>query len=114
MKIEEVVKAYRDEHGLSQREFAKKAGLSSTYIWYLEQGRNPQTGRPINPSLPALIKISNAMGVSLDELMGQCGNLLVALSDKDDDKEVFLALFAKLSAAQREAVLSVMKGMIEE
>ena len=56
MKIEQIVKEYRKEHNLSQRAFASLCGLSSTYIWYLEQGKNPQTGRPMQPSIPALNK----------------------------------------------------------
>ena len=52
------------------------------------------------------------MGVSLDELMSRCDNMLVAITDTDDDVNVFLALFSKLSPAQRETVLNVMRSYL--
>lgn len=113
MKIEDITKQYREEHGLSQREFAKRCGLSPAYIYYLESAVNPQTGRRINPSLPSLVKIAGAMNISLEDLMEKCDNTLVALSDRDDDKEVFYALFQRLTAVQKEAVLAVMQSFVD-
>lgn len=112
MRIEQIVKDYRESHGMSQREFARKCGLSGTYIWYLESGKHPQTGRPIQPSLPALNKIAKGMGLTLDELMAKCDNMLVAISDEQDERDMFLALFSQLSDTQREAVLAVMKSFV--
>jgi len=58
MKIEEITRRYREEHGLSQRQFAAQCGLSAPYIWYLEQGIHPQTGKRIQPSISSLNKIA--------------------------------------------------------
>lgn len=113
MKLGEIIKKYREEHGLSQREFAKKAGLSPTYIWYVEQDKHPQTGKPINPSLPSLSKIARALDMALDELMAQCKNMLIAISDEDDERDVFYAMFSKLDGVQKEAVLAVMQSFIK-
>lgn len=113
MKIEQIVKEYREEHNLSQRAFASLCGLSSTYIWYLEQGKNPQTGRPMQPSIPALNKIARAMGLTFDELMSKCDNMLVSLNDKDEITGLFLALFSQLNDAQKDAVLAVMQSYLK-
>lgn len=69
MKIGEYIKQYREENRLSQREFAKMCGLSNAYISMLEKGVNPSTGEPAVPSMNAYLQISQAMGVSLQELM---------------------------------------------
>lgn len=112
MKIEDIIKEYREQHGLSQRQFAAQCGLSQTYIWYLETGKHPGTGKRVQPSLPALNKIARGMHVSLDELMSRCDNMLVAITDTDDDVNIFLDLFSQLSPAQRETVLSVMRSYL--
>lgn len=112
MKIEDITKHYREEHGLSQRQFAAQCGLSAPYIWYLEQGIHPQTGKRIQPSLPSLNKIARGMGITFDELMSQCDNMLVSLNDSDDLKDVFTAMFSQLTDAQKEAVIAVMKSYL--
>ncbi len=62
MTLSDFVKEYRKEHDLSQRQFAAICGLSNGYISMLERNLNPKTGLPLTPSLPALKKISTAMG----------------------------------------------------
>lgn len=113
MKIEDIISQYRKDHDLSQRQFAALCKLSPTYIWYIEQGKNPQTGKRVNPSLPAIYKIARAMGMSAEELMAKCDNMLVALTDEDDQLNVFTQLFAQLTSAQKEAVLAIMKAYVE-
>ena len=46
MKIGEIVKKYREEHGLSMRQFAKLSGLSHAYIPLIERGTN-HNGEPL-------------------------------------------------------------------
>ena len=69
MTLSDFVKEYRKEHDLSQRQFAAICGLSNGYISMLERNLNPKTGLPLTPSLPALKKISTAMGMSLGDLL---------------------------------------------
>ena len=68
MKIGEIVKRYREEHGLSMRQFAKLAGLSHAYIPLIERGTN-HNGEPLIPSITAYKQIADAMGLSLHELV---------------------------------------------
>ena len=62
MKLSEIIKTYINEHGISAREFARKSNLSNTYI------SNMLNGSDKNPSLDALGKIANAMGMSSQKL----------------------------------------------
>ncbi|WP_084664991.1 helix-turn-helix domain-containing protein [Thermanaeromonas toyohensis] len=43
--IGEVIREYREKHGLSLREFAQKVKLSHAYIDKLENGVDPVTGK---------------------------------------------------------------------
>lgn len=67
MKLSDVVIRYRQESGLSQRQLAERAGLSHTYISMIESGR-PTTGKPVKPTVGILIKLANAMHMSLYDL----------------------------------------------
>ncbi len=80
MTIGEIVKQYRQENGLSQRQFAMHCGLSNGYIAMLERNINPATGKPIVPGLVQVRSIARAMGMDLDELIRLVdGNVRVSL-----------------------------------
>ena len=78
MTLSNLVQEYRRAHGLSQRQFAAECGLSNGYISMLEKNLNPKTGQPLTPSLPALKKIADGMGMSL-------GDMLMAVDDMPVD-----------------------------
>ena len=58
-----MLKALREDRGLSQVELAKKAHVGRTYIVKLE------TGDKKNPSLDILKKLAKALGVPVAELL---------------------------------------------
>jgi transcriptional regulator with XRE-family HTH domain len=58
------VKRFRQERGLSQEEFAFKAGLHRTYISGIERGVR-------NPTILVLEEIASALGVSSAKLLEQ-------------------------------------------
>ena len=64
MKLGEILKQYAEEHNLSYREFARKAGLSNTYITNIVNKPNS------NPSLDALKSIAKVMGIPSATLFG--------------------------------------------
>lgn len=80
MTIGEVIKEYREEHHISQRQFAKLSGQSNGYISMLEKGENPKNGKPIQPSLAVIKEIAAAMGMPLTELLTKAEDLEVDLS----------------------------------
>ena len=58
-----MLKALREEKGLTQDALAKRARLTKPYISQLESGARK------NPSLPALERLAKALGISLADLV---------------------------------------------
>lgn len=69
MFIGEIIKKYRKENGLSQRDFSKLCNLSHTYISALEKNIDPRTGKPIAPTLEAVKSIAYAMNMEIEDLL---------------------------------------------
>lgn len=91
MKLGELIKGYRDEHDLSQRQFAIQCRLSNGYISMLEKGLNPKTGRPVTPTIPQLKKLADGMGVTMSAMLEQVDDMDVDLTSAvalfDDSEE---------------------------
>ena len=68
MTLGDFICKYRSDHGLSQRKFAEICGLSNGYISMLEKGYNPNTNKPLIPSLTQLKKLADAMGMTVMQL----------------------------------------------
>lgn len=68
MRLGEYVRKYREENGLSLREFAKKANLSPQYVLCLERGTN-NNGTPLSPTMTTYSKVASAIGLSESTLM---------------------------------------------
>jgi transcriptional regulator with XRE-family HTH domain len=58
------LKAFREAAGLSQRELARQIGQDQSNIRYWEQSGNP-------PRSDVLVPMANALGVTVEELLGQ-------------------------------------------
>ena len=69
MKLGESIKAYRDERGMSMRDFAASTGLSLGYLSMLENDKNPKTGAPITPSIKTFNAVAAATNTTLNELL---------------------------------------------
>jgi len=69
MKLSEYLVEYRQEHGLSQRQLAKKCGLTNGYINMIEKGINPKTKQPIVLSIASYKKIATGTGKTLHDLL---------------------------------------------
>ena len=61
--IAENVKKYRKKLGLSQDALARKADITYSSLLKIENGNDPRVS--------SLIKIADALNVSLDELVGR-------------------------------------------
>ena len=68
MKLSELIRDYRKRTNISQREFSRKCDLSNTYISFLENEKNPKTGRPLIPTLEQYKKLADGMDISVQRL----------------------------------------------
>lgn len=80
MKLGEIIRRYREEHFLSQREFARKCQLSNAQISLLEKGVG-SSGEPFMPSYRTLSKVAKGMGLSSEALIAQCEDFDIDITD---------------------------------
>lgn len=71
MLLGDIIKNFRIKHEMSLQDFANLINTSRSYIHMLEKNYNPSTGKPINPNIETLRAISNAMNISIEELLKQ-------------------------------------------
>jgi len=95
MKLGEIIREYRTRTNISQREFSRKCDLSNTYISFLENGKNPKTGRPLVPTLEQYKKIADGMEISLQrlfELLDEDApvDMRMIVSQRHDQPPVFI------------------------
>lgn len=108
MKLSQVVSTYRQEHGISMDKFAKMCGVSKSYISMLENEVNPQSGKPIIPTIVTLRKLAKGMNMDLDALISETDDQQVNLSSKSDiafEEGLLLKRFRSLNANGKEKAL---------
>ena len=112
MKLSAVLSGYRSRMQISQREFARRCGLSNSYISFIENEFNPRTGRPIVPTIEQYQKLAAGMDMSVQQLfelldedspveLHQSPVEETADLQLDDDIRVFVRDFSKLTPEQR-------------
>lgn len=69
MFLGDLIKKYRTENKMSQRDFAKLCNLSHTYIAALEKNIDNRTGKPIAPTLDTVKYVSKAMNMSIEDIL---------------------------------------------
>lgn len=87
MTLKDLIIEYRNDHGLSQRQFATACGLSNGYISMLEKEMNPNTKLPVTPTLPKLKQLASGMGMSLTDLLVKVDDMPVELILDDVDSK---------------------------
>lgn len=121
MKLKDVILSYRKENKISQREFARRAGLSHSLISILEIGYNPQTGKKMSQDFETYKKIANALGISIQELFEKLDDdeaidLKPYLKDVRSGKTVFVydsEIFRKILFALSPIDYEVMMEILE-
>lgn len=66
MSLAERIRKAREKAGMTLDQLARTAGISKTYVWELEQ----DTEGSRKPSAELLLKIANALSITLADLMG--------------------------------------------
>lgn len=119
MTVGEIIKKYREENKISQRQFAVRCGISNGYISMLENGINPTTGEAPMPSLSALNNIARGMNTSLQNLLTLADGLNISISPanetgtrdcvllSEEEKSVILAFRAQ--PEMRKAIFRILK-----
>lgn len=123
MTLGELISQYRKDHGLSQRQMAALCQLSTGYISLIEKEINPQTGKPMVPTLTVLNKIAKGMGMTIDELMSSCDDMPVDISEKtapisesglEEEIDIEIAkLIIQLSPEKKKVAISFLKYLLE-
>jgi transcriptional regulator with XRE-family HTH domain len=65
MDIGKRIRDLREERGLTQRELARRAGLTPSGVGFIEHGQTR------NPSAETVVAIARALGVPVEELLGE-------------------------------------------
>lgn len=86
MKLGDLVRDYRVAHDLSQRQFAQICGVSNGTISNLESGINPNTGKPITPTMELVKKLATAMSMSMTELMTVVDDTPIYIGGEQDEQ----------------------------
>ena len=83
MELKDIMIRYRRDNNLSQRDFAKKCGLSHGAISAIEKGVNPNTGEKIKPSWNSIECIAEGMGISISTLVAMAGSITASGFDEN-------------------------------
>lgn len=118
MTLSELIKEYRQQNGLSQRQFAVKCGVSNVHISMLENNRNPKTGQPLTPTLPMLKKIADGMSISLDRLLAITDDFMIDMSSPLDtelspDEYNLISLYRQLDRDDQGEIRGEIKQMLK-
>jgi transcriptional regulator with XRE-family HTH domain len=129
MHISEFISQYLYKNKLSQRQFAKDCGLSNGYISMLINNVNPRTGKPLVPSLTALIALAKGMKITVDELIAQTDDIDVDITlarnipkrineenspeqtELSEGEKIWLSLYNRLSEEAREAIITTASAL---
>lgn len=130
MTLGDLIRQYREEHGLSQRQFAQICGLSNGYISLLELGYNRRTGKPVSPMLTQFHKLAKGMGMTIDDLIRILGDEVVidlsasaeeydeSATDSDDGQanpvnSEITSLLSRLSPKKAQEALNYLRYLAE-
>ena len=84
MKLSEIVKKYREEHGLSIRQFAKQCDISHALMANIENEVNSR-GQPYTiPQMGTINKIAFGMGIPARQLLDAMDGIELDESPVDD------------------------------
>lgn len=119
MKLSEIVRQYREEHGLSLRAFAARCEVSHTAIAAIEKEQSSR-GKKFIPTIETLTGIASAIGISLNDLLHMIGDEDVYVTETDqlrdmlkDDPDLrwMLSTTSKFDKDDFDAVVNLIKSI---
>jgi len=111
LKVGAFIREQRRMVQLSQRELARAAGLSDTYLSQLERGLH-------EPSIRALKAIAKGLNISAEQLISLTASMGAGGTADDDavevDTEAAIRSDTRLSEPQKLALLAVLASYVAE
>lgn len=111
MTIGTLIENYQREHMMSEREFARKCGISHTHINSLKKGVTT-SGKKFTPSIDTLRKVAAGMGISTQALLMSVEDLEIKWEEKDvaipEDKIELINIILKATPEQVSKIKSVL------
>lgn len=99
MKLGTLIKSFRENKSMTMQEFADKAGLSKGYVSMLEKGIHPQNGKEIVPSIDTVKKVSDVLGLSIDEILEIIdGNQLIDIKPNKSHSAIRIPVLGNVAA----------------
>ena len=123
MKLSEIVRQYREEHGLSIRQFAKQCDLSHASMANIENEVNSRGQPYIIPQMGTINKIAFGMGIPARELLSMMDGVKIDESPTDDLRDelkdnpelrTLLSASSKLSKEDLQFVIRFVEKMNRE
>lgn len=97
-KLGKKIKAVRKKRGFTQAQLSEHIECSTSYISYVEQGHK-------SLSLEMFVLVANALNVSADELLRDCLENTIAVSNHD-----FASLLADCTSYESRVLLDVVRA----
>jgi len=113
LRIGDIVRQFRENNGLSLREFADRAKLSHAYIDKLESGIDPRTQKPVTPTIRTIELLAVAMGLTTERLMEKAGIIddknggESSQHDEDPELEILFRDLKELDANDRAIIMAI-------
>ena len=112
MTLREYIIKYREDHGLSQRQFANVCDISNGYLAMIENNENPRTGKPPVLSITMWRKIASGMGMTLHSLIEAIDDEMVSSVDEailTEDERDLIMFYRDLSMSKKHLLLSIVR-----
>lgn len=113
MKLGEKIKSFRKERNLTMQQLGDLAGKSKGYISILEKGINPQTKKPIEPSLDAIQNIAKALNVDLEELISDTEDVIKLPKITNDTIEKINTTVQQLNEENQNKTYKYAKNLLQ-
>ena len=110
MKLREFIIKYREEHDLSQRQFANICDISNGYLAMIENNENPRTGKPPVLSITMWRKLASGMGMTLHSLIESIDDEVVSSVDEailTEDERDLIMYYRDMTISKKHLMLAL-------
>lgn len=108
MTLGQLIKRYREEHDMSMAEFARRAGMSTSQIHYIENEKNSRNTDVTRPTTSALMKCSRAMGMPLEDAMNIIYGANTEIGTITDEETRIIVAYRNANSSIRQAIKDIL------